>query len=178
MTIKGLQSLKLLSVNPMYYDSFEQCTFEVPKNWQAFHAENAYNLCVNSYVLLCVPMKARIINPYYESLFSAQCTYLKKLDELVQRHAQLMLITKEQKWQFACAVIERLDQEAARRHFRFESDLLSTNRLFAHYVEQQQWSAIDRAFLAAQKADVVQFLHLMNAQRFLEQVVESLVQNM
>ncbi|MEE1132054.1 MAG: hypothetical protein UHX00_10595 [Caryophanon sp.] len=166
--------LKLLVVDDSFYTKASQ--LESPSyTWQVFHEADAHNLILNSYIVMCLPISKWCINPYIESIFPVQCAYIRKVNLLLSRSAAIIAASDEEKYELANLLLQRLDIEAVRRGLIFESCSFSKKNALLEQVEQQTWDNIDRTFLQAQKEDLLKLFHLMNAQCFLERLVDELL---
>lgn len=165
--------LKLLIVEDECYTKASQLQYR-PYIWRIFHEADAHNLIVNSYIAMCLPASKWFINPYIESVFPVQCAYIRKVSLLLERSVTMTTASDEEKYEFANLLLQRLDTEAVRRGLTFESCAFSKKNALLEQVKQQTWDDIDRTFLQAQKDDLLKLFHLMNAQCFLERVVEEL----
>lgn len=160
MNENDISIVKLLSVDDIYYKAFEEHERQA-HTWRAFSVSDAQNLWANGYVLMCVPANERFLNPYLEAQFSLESIYLKKLDVLLQKTSFAQQATSAQRYNVAYLFVKLLDNEAARRGMTFYDMTGGVNEVSA-------------ATLQAKKQDIVQFLHLLNAQLFFERLVEEL----
>lgn len=165
--------LKLLVVEDDCYTKASQLQYPT-YTWQVFHEADAQNLIINSYIAMCLPASKWFINPYIESIFPVQCAYIRKVSLLLDRSVAMTTASDEEKYELANLLLQRLDTEAVRRGLTFESCAFSKKNALLEQVEQPTWDDIDRTFLQAQKDDLLKLFHLMNAQCFLERIVDEL----
>lgn len=164
MKANDIQIVKLLSVDDVYYETFEQHE-RLEHTWHAFSAAEAQNLWANGYVLMCVRANKRFIDPYLESLFPLETIYVKKLDTLLQKTRFAEHATDVERYNVAYLFVKLLDNEAMRRNMTFQASACT---------EVSGCEETDKTFLQAKRQDVVQFLQLLNAQLFFERLVEEL----